>query len=111
MPTLHEDEKAFTRYGLSSDNLLIARVSGTFHQNDTDLATYKATNNTQAKSYHEDEEQLFRRNNTLHTILYPSHFDATDIAAANSTSTWEARYTADDPSLPADYNGRRFADD
>lgn len=97
--------------GLSEANQLIDYVgNGTFQSANTTIAQWKATVRAQfaLPAIHECDKALgeiaVRHVDALNAM---GIYDDTAVAASNTTATWEAQFTDDDPTFPANYHGSR----
>ena len=108
---IHEEFRNHIGSGLAMSNALIDIVNdGTYQAASTNVATWQAANNAKEllDSIHATDKALFQMANRYVVNLNAMDvYNDTDIAASNSTSTWEARFTANDPSFPAAYHGSR----
>lgn len=103
----HEDQLQFVRRGLGSHNLLIGLYGGTYQASNSTVATWKTTNTSKQATpslTHEDQQMLVRRTNvSVDGLSAASIYGNTQVAASNTTATWEAQFTESDGSLPAAY--------
>lgn len=108
---IHEEFRNHIGSGLAMSNALIDMTGdGTYQAASTNVATFQAANNAQELlgSIHVSDKALFQQANRYVVNLNAMDvYNDTDIAASNTTATWEARFTANDPSFPAAYHGAR----
>lgn len=113
MSLAHEEFRNHVGRGLSEANQLINYVgSGTYQSANTTLQQWKDTNLTQfygpASPVHETDRALaYIANRHVDNLNAMGIYDATAVAASNTTATWEAQFTDDDPTFPANYTGSR----
>ena len=113
---LHEDQVMHVRRGLAGHNRLIDLYGGTYQSANTTVAGWASTNTTKRNDRaltHEDQDHLVRRVNPYtQNHLDPSAiYGNTEVAASNTTATWEAQFVAEDGSIPAAYHGSGLGDD
>lgn len=106
--TGHEDQVQFIRRGLGAHNLLIDLYTGTYQSSNTTVAQWQATNLSKQATpslTHEDQQMLVRRANVgVGGLSAASIYGATEVAASNTTATWEAQFTGKDGTLAATYH-------
>ena len=112
--TGHESDLMHVRRGLADANKLIAAFGGVYQAPSTNLATFQAANNAkdQPATLYEGDRQLVRRSNAYVAQLNAAGiYSNTNIAASNDTTSWEQQFTAQDGSLPLNYQGSGLGDD
>lgn len=111
MALAHEEFRNHIGRGLSEANQLINYLgSGTYQSANTTVAQWKATNLTQfaSASVHETDKALaVIANRHVDNLSAMGIYGDTEVAASNTTATWEAQFTAQDPTFPAAYTGSR----
>lgn len=109
MALAHEEFRHHIGTGLSEANQLINLVgNGTFQSANTTIAQWKATNLVQQASFHEADKTLVTiMNRHVDTLNAIGVYGDTEVAASNTTATWEALFTAQDATFPAAYVGGR----
>ena len=106
---MHEEYINHVGSGLAMSNHLIDVVgSGTYQASSSTIADFQAANNVKEALAHECDKASFQPcNRYAFSLNQMGIYSNTDIAASNTTSTWEARFTAQDGSFPAGYRGSR----
>lgn len=112
MALAHEEFRNHIGRGLSEANQLInIGGSGTYQSANTTVAQWKASNRTQitnSASVHECDKAIVEiANRHVDNLEAMGIYGNTEVAASNTTGTWEAQFTAQDPTFPATYNGSR----
>lgn len=111
MALAHEEFRNHIGRGLSEANQLINYVgSGTYQSANTTITQWKATNRAQfaGATIHECDKALMEiANRHVDNLSAMGIYGDTEVAASNTTATWEAQFTAQDPTFPATYQGSR----
>lgn len=108
MPIPHEEYRNFVASGLAETNYWIDHLGGAFHVADTTVAQFKQTNLNGFNALHEDfKNGAVPINRLIDTLNAMGIFTDADAAASDDTATSRARFTAQDPTLPADLHGAR----
>jgi|GEM_PF-5590410 len=111
MALAHEEFRNHIGRGLSEANQLINYTgSGTYQAANTTIQQWKDSNRAQfaLPSIHETDKALAEiANRHVDNLNAMGIYGPTEVAASNTTATWEAQFTAQDPTFPATYNGSR----
>jgi len=111
MALAHEEFRNHIGRGLSEANQLIDYVgSGTYQAANTTIDQWKASNRAQFASatIHETDKALAEiANRHVDNLNAMGIYTNTEVANSNTTATWEAQFTAQDPTFPATYHGSR----
>jgi len=111
MALAHEEFRNHIGRGLSEANQLIDYTgSGTFVSAVTTVDGWKAAVRAQfaLPTIHETDKALGEiAVRHVENLKAMGIYGDTEAAASNTTSTWEAQFTAQDPTFPATYHGGR----